>query len=98
VRAVQGGLPDDELTIAEVLKEAGYATGMNGKWHMGINCERNDDGCHLPFNHGFEDVGTYFPVSINMVCDETGRYAAFPNPQGCFLSRGRVCAARVGQA
>ncbi len=29
------GLPDGEVTLAEVLKQAGYATSHVGKWHMG---------------------------------------------------------------
>ena len=27
---------------------------MVGKWHLGVNCERNSDFCHHPLNHGFQ--------------------------------------------
>jgi arylsulfatase A len=37
-----------EMTIAELLKPAGYATAIFGKWHLG------DSGIGLPLNHGFD--------------------------------------------
>lgn len=45
----EGGLPDSELTLAEGLKQAGYATGMAGKWHLGYK-----DKKFLPPNQGFD--------------------------------------------
>ena len=44
-----GGLPDSELTLAEGLRQAGYATGMAGKWHLGYKQKK-----FLPTNHGFD--------------------------------------------
>ena len=42
------GLHPDEITIADVLKSAGYATAMLGKWHLG------DQEGFLPTDHGFD--------------------------------------------
>ena len=42
------GLAGSEITIAEVLKERGYATGIFGKWHLGDQPE------FLPTRQGFD--------------------------------------------
>jgi len=43
------GLSDKEMTIAELLKQKGYATGMAGKWHLGHQKP------FLPLQHGFDE-------------------------------------------
>ncbi|XP_032186484.1 arylsulfatase D isoform X1 [Mustela erminea] len=52
--AGSGGLPTNETTFARVLQQQGYATGLIGKWHQGVNCESRNDHCHHPLNHGFD--------------------------------------------
>lgn len=47
------GLNPDETTIAEILKEQGYATACIGKWHLG------DQPDFLPTRHGFD---SYFGI------------------------------------
>ena len=42
------GLPQKEITLAEQLKTAGYATACIGKWHLG------DQKKFLPTEHGFD--------------------------------------------
>jgi arylsulfatase A-like enzyme len=45
----KGGLPDDELTLPEVLKTRGYTTMAIGKWHLGAPLN------YLPTHRGFDD-------------------------------------------
>lgn len=48
-----GGLPADEVTLAEALKGQGYATGCIGKWHLGHLPQ------YLPTRNGFD---SYFGI------------------------------------
>jgi arylsulfatase A-like enzyme len=59
LQAAQHGLNPAEITLAEILKPAGYATACIGKWHLG------DQPPFLPTRQGFD---TYFgiPYSNNM--------------------------------
>ena len=59
------GLHPDEITIADLLKTRGYATGIFGKWHLG------DEKPFLPTNQGFD---TYFGIPYSN--DMTVNYKA----------------------
>lgn len=53
------GISDDEVTLAELCKQKGYATAIFGKWHLGHHPK------FLPTRHGFDE---YFglPYSNDM--------------------------------
>ena len=62
-----GHLPEQELTLGEILKEHGYHTGFFGKWHLGTftRTEKDsnrggrveyDDDYSPPWLHGFDVV------------------------------------------
>ena len=50
-RVSAGGLPADEITIAQTLKTRGYSTACIGKWHLG---NYMNDPAHFPRRHGFD--------------------------------------------
>ncbi len=50
----QTPIPDDAVTIAEVLKEKGYATAAYGKWGLGYEGSTGD-----PLKQGFDDFGGF---------------------------------------
>jgi len=43
------GLPMGEVTLADVMRDAGYVTGMVGKWHLGVQKQFH------PTNRGFDE-------------------------------------------
>jgi arylsulfatase A len=59
----KGGLPADEVTIAEVLRERGYATAHIGKWHLGVHAGST------PNDQGF-DLSLGIPYSNDMDSNE----------------------------
>ena len=63
------GMGDEEVTIAEVLSEKGYATAFHGKWHLG------DIEESYPHNQGFDEAfftGYNQILSLNTVEAEQG--------------------------
>ena len=51
----QFAIPDETVTVAELLKDAGYATGLFGKWGLGVENTPGD-----PQNQGFEEFYGYY--------------------------------------
>jgi arylsulfatase A len=51
---VSDGIDEDEITLADALRERGYVTAAIGKWHLGSTVP------HLPTRHGFD---SYFGIS-----------------------------------
>lgn len=58
------GLKQRENTFAELLNQAGYATGLIGKWHLGY--PQNSDRYH-PDNHGFDTFVGYHSGNIDFI-------------------------------
>lgn len=72
------GLPVEELTIAELLKSAGYTTGMVGKWHLGQLPQ------FLPMRQGFDSwFGVPFSHDMRMTVprDKGLQTAAYYSPK-----------------
>jgi len=67
------GINPDEVTIAEICKQKGYATACYGKWHLGHLKE------FLPMQHGFDeyfglpysnDMWPYHPGVLHLPMEE----------------------------
>ncbi len=53
------GLPEDERTFAELLKEGGYTTAVFGKWHLGYASRYN------PARRGFDEFVGFVSGNID---------------------------------
>lgn len=60
------GISDSENTIAEIFKDAGYSTGIFGKWHLGYKPEFN------PTNHGFDEFYGYVSGNVDFISHRDG--------------------------
>jgi arylsulfatase A-like enzyme len=63
-------LPLDRATIAQQLKQAGYATGMFGKWHIGQN------GDYHPARRGFDEAIVTMGAHFNFDTSPKTEYPA----------------------
>jgi arylsulfatase A-like enzyme len=66
------GINSNEMTIAEVLKQRGYATAIFGKWHLGHQKP------FLPIHHGFDEY-LGLPYSNDMWPRHPERKDFFPD-------------------
>ena len=64
----------DEITVAELLRDAGYATGIFGKWHLGDNYPMR------PQDQGFEETLVHRGGGIGQPSDPPGAEDAYTNP------------------
>ncbi len=62
------GMLTDERTIAEALRDAGYATWIIGKWHLG---QWQQD--HLPLQRGFDHHYGHYSGEIHSFTHHRGR-------------------------
>ncbi|MCG8528172.1 MAG: sulfatase [Opitutales bacterium] len=82
---IEESLPLEEVTIAEALKEHGYATGFFGKWHIG------EDEAHWPEHQGFDiNIGGWkkgvpyyrqYDGETDTWSGESGFFSPYKNPR-----------------
>ena len=69
----KSGMGQDEVTIAKMLQQNGYATGCVGKWHLGAFSP------HLPTDHGFDSYfGIPYSNDMSPAQNKGGRAQTYP--------------------
>ena len=70
------GLPSEEITLAEALQGAGYATAAIGKWHLGHLPQ------YLPTSNGFDSYfGIPYSNDMDSVVESSDPRAPFWDPK-----------------
>ncbi|MEZ6120313.1 MAG: sulfatase-like hydrolase/transferase [Pirellulaceae bacterium] len=64
------GLQPEEITFAEMFRDAGYATAIFGKWHLGYSPQYN------PIRHGFDQFVGYVSGNVDFFShiDQAGNF------------------------
>jgi arylsulfatase A-like enzyme len=94
----KGGLPPAEVTLAESLKTAGYATAHIGKWHLGIH-----EGSR-PQDQGFDETfGLPYSNDMDARSDLPKDAVGSPNPPADgwnvpLLHNGKIIEQPAGQS
>ncbi len=83
------GLPLSEKTIAARLKEAGYTTGLFGKWHLGAHYLKHPLARGFDEFYGFLNEGHYYKPEPYEGVTTWLRIAASPPGLGPLIVRGR---------
>ena len=74
-------IKDDEITIAEALKEAGYATAHLGKWHLGQNSHPGEHGFDVHDGNTGNNDGAFEDPNPKDIFGITERAVAFMKEQ-----------------
>ncbi len=76
------GMPEEEITIADMLRSRGYATGIVGKWHLGHRFE------YLPLQRGFDEYfGIPYSNDMASVVYMEGNEVADYHPDQSLITR-----------
>ncbi|GAB2561476.1 hypothetical protein GCM10027085_60860 [Spirosoma aerophilum] len=59
----RGHMTENTVTLAEVLKSAGYQTGMTGKWHVSNTNVQTNPQEQLDWLNHKKDYGDFAPIS-----------------------------------
>ena len=79
-------LPFEEITLAEQLKAAGYATASIGKWHLTPGLKAGDEA-YYPDKHGFDlNLGGYHRGQPPSYVSPYGIPTLADGPKGEFLT------------